>query len=139
MKIWVTASRLFAERPMPQNAACRQRVITTTGAYFARFHREGWEFLGSEVKLGTGRVDLIWRTPNGRIVIDEVKVTASGAVVDDADTIGQVRRYNDAATSTWGDAFVGVRLLPLTAPGWALWCSPTGERHPLATADAEVR
>lgn len=89
-------------------------------------------FIGAEVPLGTGRVDLVWETTGGGpVVIDEVKMAGFADQVDDPDAIAQVTRYCDAAVERFGDRFAGVRLLPLAAPGRALWCPPTGPRVPL--------
>lgn len=56
--------------------------------------------------------------------------------VDDPDTVAQVDRYRAAGVEAFGDRFAGVRVLPLAAPGRALWCPPGGQRT--ALADAEV-
>lgn len=134
-QIWVAAAKVFAAAPLPQNHAARQRAACATAAYFSIFRPAGWTFLGSEVDLGTGRVDLVWETPEGRVIIDEVKMAGSGDQVDDPATVAQVRRYCTAAAESFGERFAGVRLLPLAAPGRALWCTPDGGRVRLSEAE----
>lgn len=134
-QIWVAAAKVFAAAPIPQNHAARQRAACATAAYFSIFHPVGWTFLGSEVDLGSGRVDLVWERPDGRVVVDEVKMAGAGDQVDDPSTVAQVRRYCTAATESFGERFAGVRLLPLAAPGRALWCTPDGGRVRLCEAE----
>ncbi len=138
-RVWVTTCKVFAASPMSVNHGARQRAACAVGSYFARFHREQWEFVGAEVDLGTGRVDLAWRTPESWFVLDELKMGGLGDVVDDADTVRQVARYAAAGSERWGEQFAGVRLLPLTAPGRALFCPPQSVRIPLRDAPAGVK
>lgn len=130
-EVWVAAARVFDASPLPQNAACKQRAACATSAYFGIFHRADWSFTGAEADLGSGRVDLVWMTPDGLVVIDEVKMAGFANQVDDRATVDQVDRYRAAAAELFGDRFAGVRLLPLAAPGRALWCPPAGPRVPL--------
>jgi hypothetical protein len=134
-QVWVSTARMFAAEPMTQNHAARQRAACAVGAYFALFWPQAWGFVGAEVSLGTGRVDLVWETHSGRVVIDEVKMAGHADMVDDAATVAQVRRYCDAATVEFGDRFAGVRLLPLAAPARALWCAPGAQRVRLADVE----
>lgn len=134
-QIWVAAAKVFTAAPLPQNHAARQRAACATAAYFSIFHPVAWTFLGSEVDLGTGRVDLVWTTPTGDVVIDEVKMAGAADQVDDPATVAQVRRYCAAGIDSFGERFAGVRLLPLAAPGRALWCTPDGQRVRLREAE----
>ena len=138
-EVWVSASKVFAAKPLPQNAACRQRAACATSAYFSIFHQPEWHFLGAEVDLGTGRVDLLWEvSPGGSVVIDEIKMAGFADHVDDPATVAQVRRYCEAGVTVFGERFLGVRLLPLAAPGRALWCPLDGSRIRLVEADGLV-
>jgi hypothetical protein len=138
-EVWVAASKVFNLKPLPQNAACRQRAACAVSAYFSMFHRPDWEFLGAEVALGTGRVDIVWElSPEGLVVIDEVKVAGFSDQVDEPATVAQLERYCEAGARVFGERFAGVRLLPLAAPGRALWCSPDGLRVKLSEACEEV-
>ncbi len=132
-QIWLATAAMFKAKPMAHNGSCRQRAATGLGVYFGDYYRPEWDFIGAEVDLGTGRVDLVWRTStDDRIVIDEVKMAGSADVVDDQGTVAQVERYNAAAVGLFGDRFAGVRLLPLAAPGRGLWCAPGAPRVALA-------
>ncbi|MCB0909138.1 MAG: hypothetical protein KDB63_18685, partial [Nocardioidaceae bacterium] len=137
-RVWVAAGQLFAASPLPQNQGARQRAACAVGAYFSVFHRPAWGFVGAEVDLGTGRVDLVWRTPSGAVVIDEVKMAGHADMVDDPATVAQVARYVEAGQHHFGKEFAGVRLLPLAAPGRALWCPQNGQRCALVDAGDEV-
>lgn len=134
-QVWVATSRVFAQSPIPQNHGARQRAACGVGVYFSMFFRSTWEFIGAEVSLGAGRVDLLWRTAADLVVIDEVKMAGASDHIDDASTVAQIQRYSDAGLAEFGDRFAGVRLLPLGAPGRALWCAPGAQRVPLADAE----
>ncbi len=138
-RVWVTTCKLFAASPMSVNHGARQRAACAVGSYFARFFRESWEFVGAELQLGTGRVDLGWKTPEGLFVLDELKMGGLGDVVDDAETVAQVARYAATASERWGEQFAGVRLLPLTAPGRAMFSPPQSVRIPLRDAPVGVK
>ncbi len=138
-RVWVTTSKLFAAAPMSVNHGARQRAACAVASYFSRFFREEWQFVGAELGLDTGRVDLGWQTPTGQFVLDELKMGGLGDVVDDAATIAQVARYAEAAHARWGEQFAGVRLLPLTSPGRALFCPPHSIRLALRDAPVEVQ
>jgi hypothetical protein len=138
-QIWVATARLFAAAPMTLNHGSRQRTACAVAAYFVRFLRPNWRFLGAEVSLGTGRVDLVWELVGERRVIDEVKLGSLGEAIEDKATLAQVDRYRQVGTERWGAQFAGVRLLPLASPGRALFFPPEGVRVPLSDAPVEVR
>lgn len=138
-QVVVTAGRVFKLSPLPQNAGGRQAVIGAVGSYFSRFYRAEWKFLGAEVNLGTGRVDLVWETPDDLVVIDELKLAAFADMVDDPKTVAQAERYVDAGVAWWGELFAGVRLLPLLSPARAMWYPAKGHRMALAAAPTGVR
>lgn len=139
-RVWVTVCKVFAARPVPQNSGAKQRAACAVSVYFSTFYRPSWRFSGAEVSLGTGRIDLVWLTPTGLVVIDELKAGGLGEVVDDPDTLAQVANYCEAGARQWEGRFAGVRLLPLAAPGLAMW-SPAGgaSRTSLSLAPAGVR
>lgn len=138
-QVWVAASQLFAAAPVVLNHGSRQRAACAVSVYFLRFFRPNWGFCGAEVELGSGRADLVWRTPAGLWVIDEVKTGSLGEVVEDRRTLAQVSRYRQAGLGLWGERFAGVRLLPLTSPGRARFHPANGGAVPLQDAAEEVR
>lgn len=89
------------------------------------------KFLGGEVTLGTGRVDLLWRTPDAYVFADEIKT--SRQPVNDIDTRiqDQIRRYLLAGRSRYGSHFLGIRLLSLGNALGCQWLAPDGQMHPL--------
>jgi hypothetical protein len=138
-QVWVSTAKLFAHAPMVLNHGSRQRTACAVASYFVRFHRPNWRFAGAEVALGTGRVDLVWELPEQRVLVDELKLGSLGEAIEDAATLAQIDRYRQAGRERWAERFAGVRLLPLTSPGRALFFPPAGVRVPLADAPAEVR
>lgn len=138
-QVWVATAKLFKAAPVSLNHGARQRAACAVSSYFLRFHRPTWQFVGAELALGAGRIDLVWRAAEAGYVIDELKTGSLCEVVDDPRTIEQVARYNQAATERWGPDFAGVRLLPLTSPGRATFCAPDAVRIALADAPVEVR
>ena len=139
MQVWVAAGRMFAATPMVLNHSSRQRAACAVSSYFFRFHRPTWSFVGAEVGLGSGRVDLVWKLPSGSYVIDELKTGALGDAIEDRHTLEQIGRYRAAATKQWGERFAGVRLLALTSPGRSRFHPAQGVPMDLADADKEVR
>jgi hypothetical protein len=90
-----------------------------------------WTFCGAEVSTGDGRVDLVWEEPSTKlIVVDEVKVAGVGAVIDDASTHAQVRRYLRWGVAEFEERFVGVRLLALSTPRRSLVFVPGSPNVP---------
>ena len=138
-QVWVAAAKVFADSPVAINHGARQRAACSVSAYFVRFHRPGWSFAGVELDAGTKQAHLAWETPSGVVVIDELSSGGIGEVVDDRAALAQVERSCQAGLMQWGERFAGVRLLPLAAPGRALFCPPDAVRVPLRDAPEEVR
>ena len=138
-QVWVAAGRLFQAEPMVLNHSSRQRAACGVSTYFVRFHRTAWKFVGAEVSLGNGRVDLVWQLPSDRFVIDELKTSANGEALEDRVTLEQIERYRRAGQQQWGGAFAGVRLLPLVSPGRARFHPADAVPVSLQDAPEEVR
>lgn len=86
----------------------------------------GVEFIGFEFTLtGGGRVDLLWRRPDGGIVVDELKLIApSDHGTWGAEINNQIDRYLREGQRQFGDLFTGVRLLVLNGVGASEWRTP---------------
>ncbi|MGK5111671.1 PD-(D/E)XK nuclease family protein [Geodermatophilus sp. CPCC 205506] len=111
--------------------AHRQNVAALSGSYFWHLLPPAtWIFAGTELDVGVGRVDLVWRDSGDRVLIDEIK-TGSPRELGLARTTAQVRRYLDCATQLWPDRFIGIRLLSLTEPHRSVLVRPDGSRVPL--------
>lgn len=110
--------------------AHRQNLAGVVGGYFWHFELPpGWTFWGSEVHVGVGRLDLLWR--RGRLVlIDEVK-TGSARQMRLARTSTQLDQYVTTGSAVWGEQFIGVRLLCVVDPRQSLFIHPHAAHQPL--------
>lgn len=115
--------------------AHRQTIVAGAFAYF-RFllPPAGWRFAGSEVALGSGRVDLLWRDAAGRVLIDEIK-TGSPRALELTRTRRQVSEYLDCAKHRWPDRLSGLRLLSTGDPARSLFIHPDGRQQPLSATE----
>ena len=138
VRVWRRTAELFAASPVSHNHAARQRAACAVAVYFSRLQRPWWEFVG-DADLGTGRDELVWRTPAGAVVLDEIRTGMPGQALASRELLEQLTRDQEAAAAAFGSAFAGVRLLPLTAPGRARFHPHGGVALPLADAPAEVR
>jgi len=110
--------------------AAKQALLTTAAVYFRWFTPpDEWEFLGTEVKAGGCRFDLVWQTA-GQVVVDEIKSGAM-AVPGRGGFEPQVARLIKGGATKYGDAFVGVRVIILAAPALSYLARPGGDREAL--------
>lgn len=128
---------VFAQHPMRGRArAGRQRVAGLAAVYYRNFLPPAdWTFLGAELALGTGRVDLAWELPDERVIIDELKAVGYSEGLLVPETRAQVERYLTAGAERWGERFAGVRLIALGAPYHSLYVPNIRERVALADTD----
>lgn len=107
-------AEVVSSRDLGRLDRARTRVTGLTIQYLREFlPPPNVQFLGTEIAAGRGRVDLCWEHPTVGVWFDELKTwrhTLPG--LDDA-TWQQITRYLDAGTTTYGDAFAGLRLLTL--------------------------
>ncbi|ROR90980.1 hypothetical protein [Nocardioides aurantiacus] len=109
-----TVARVVADRTLGRLDRARIRVTGLTVQYVREYLPPlGVDFLGTELAAGGGRVDLAWYHPAVGVWFDELKTWRHARAGLDTETWVQVRRYLDAGKTTFGDAFVGVRLLTL--------------------------
>lgn len=114
--------------------AHRQNITAAAWAYFRQcLPPEGWAFAGSEHDLGTGRADLVWLNPVGRVLVDELKTWAPRNLRLRS-TAQQVEKYRKAAIEAWGDAFVGLRLICPTEVAASFFVQPDGTYSDLASS-----
>lgn len=95
--------------------ANRQRVATAAAMYFARFPRNGWRFVGSEVNCGSVRLDLVWER-NGSFEADEVKTGLTTPLVWARLVWLQVEEQWWAGLDHFGPTFERVRAVMLSVP-----------------------
>lgn len=98
----------------------RTVLVTAVGSYRNNFRRANWKLVGYEIAAGPLWLDLLWRTPDG-LVADELKMGEGYAAGAPAEDLAQVRGQCTHAARTWGDEFLGVRLLPLLTPDQQRW------------------
>lgn len=112
--------------------AHRQNLIGQAVTYFQRLTPgTGWSFHGSEVHLGVGRVDLLWRADDGRLLVDEIK-TGHRAFFGIATHLSQGRHYLRECRRLYGPRVNGLRLLCISSPRHSLYLAdPTGDYVPL--------
>lgn len=113
----VAARRLLLTSPVSGARApsVRMQVASAAGTYLRRFSPDA-ELIGVERPLGAGVADLVW-SHDGSIVIDEIK--SGTCVLGDPPLVAQVARFLDGGRGEWGEAFSGVRLVPLSKPSGA--------------------
>lgn len=106
--------RIVKDKTLGRLDRARTRVTGLASQYLREFlPPTRTEFLGTEFAAGRGRVDLAWQDPQVGVWFDELKTWRHSQVGLDEPTWRQVRRYLDAGTATFGDDFVGLRLLTL--------------------------
>jgi hypothetical protein len=111
--------------------AHRQNITSGVFVYFRYLVAPaGWRFLGSEMSLGLGRVDLVWRDDRGLTLLDEIK-TGSSRQLELSRTHRQISMYLDCARQEFGDRLAGLRVLSTSDPRRSLFVHPDGEHSPL--------
>lgn len=98
----------------------RRRVLMLTAAghvatYLRRFiPAEPWDLIGCEFDTGQGRTDLAWQnTQTGQVFFDEIKTHNRPITALSSQVVGQVKGQGEGGRALFGEAFAGVRLLPL--------------------------
>lgn len=106
----------------------RLRVVTSAGQYLHRFRPPASvEFLGTEMGVRDGIVDIAWRHPDLGVFFDELKTTRRATGPLPSDTAEQLRRYCLSGTAHHGELFAGVRYIPLLNPAGSLLVKPSGD------------
>lgn len=76
----------------------------------------GWALVKPAADVWGGVPDLVWRSPEGLVLVDELKSGGWRSRTVPARVADQVERYRSSGVTAAGDRFVGVRLLQLAAP-----------------------
>ena len=121
--------RLLEKSPVTLSTrrAIAVSVVTHVKAYGRFYRAPELQLLGAEVALSpTSRCDLVWRLPNGQILIDEVKTGAPGRL--NWTPTQQQRRYLDIARVTYDKDFYGLRVCWLRAPALSATLDASGRR-----------
>jgi hypothetical protein len=135
------ARRLRADLAPVYRQATLARATTAAGVYFYFFvPGPQWTYGGSEVDVGTGHADLVFRHVDGRVRFDETKTGRLVDPVEIADAVEQAARYAVGGRATFGEAFTGIRVLALGAPHNGFRVDHDGHQRPLDEEDeAECR
>jgi hypothetical protein len=130
-QLQAAANRALGDFAPIEARAHKQNVASLVGSYFWHLLPPAeFLFAGTELDLGAGRVDLLWRDSDDRLLIDEIKA-GSPRELSLARTTAQVTRYLDCATRLWPDQCIGVRLLSLADPHRSVLVRPNGSQAPL--------
>lgn len=118
------------------------RVTTAAGSYLARY-RPGPDvaFVGTEVPVKGGRIDIAWRHPHLGTFFDEIKTSRHPQAVLAGDDLEQVSRYVRSGVVLHGSRFAGVRYIPLLNPSGAQFVHLTSgqiEVGPLADSVLDI-
>ena len=106
--------------------AVRQRIFGLVSLYFWHLALDpSWAFIGAELDLGTGHIDLAFEQ-QGRIILDEVKSGIDARIALGQATKEQTDRYVCDGRALHGERFVGVRVLALADPGRSLLKTDAG-------------
>jgi len=109
----------------PHKSRVLMRVATMSCAYFNRYlPGPVWRFLGAEIKIDGGRVDLAWVDDAGQVFFDELKTTRHGQSMSKDDN-EQVSKYVASGRDRLGAGFLGVRFIPLMFPASAILATPS--------------
>lgn len=109
----------------------RAQITGSICVYLARYAPgPDARYLGTEIAYDLegerGRIDLAWLVPDLGVVIDEIKTQSWTNLAVDDEMLAQVHRYRRFGISEWGDAFAGVRFLPLRFPSEMRFVEPDG-------------
>lgn len=129
------AGSMVNERNLGRKDKATVRVIGLVSSYLRWYLPPiGVAFVGAEVVLGGGRVDLAWEHPISGVFFDELKTWRHHQATLDAETYAQVHRYLDAGLALHGERFAGVRLLTLGSTTGCVAVTSRGSVEPLAAS-----
>jgi len=111
-------------------------AVTAAGVYLNRFAPQSpWRLLGTEVVLGSSRLDVAYELEGYGVLIDELKLGVGRR--DEAEVVKQIGRYLEIGKKTWKANFRGVRLCTVHEPMESRFYRSLKE-SPLRAFDAEM-
>ena len=120
-------------------AKVRIRVVTLAGRYLQQFRPPPEvRFLGTEMTVDQGVVDIAWQHPDLGVFYDELKTTRHWSATHSPTTREQVERYVQSGVALHGDCFTGVRLIPMHHPQSAALATPDGSAVKYAPLSGSV-
>jgi hypothetical protein len=112
--------------------AARQVLASATAIYFRLvLPATDWQFLGSEMVIPGGSLDLVFESVAGEVLADEIKSGRTPDLVDKPALDKQIERELAGGLERFGVLFVGVRVLFLGAPSKSFIARADGTRDPL--------
>lgn len=120
-------------RPPTQRISLRARLAAALLGYCRFAPPAGWECVAGELELPAGRLDLLWRGPNGTHVADELKTGALLVPIDDDLVEEQTQRLLRAALDEVGSSLSGIRLIRTLMPERSTFLRADGTTTPLTT------
>jgi hypothetical protein len=116
--------------------AAKARMLSTAAIYFRFLVPDlGWRLEGTEVDVPGGRLDLLFRRPDGALLADELKTGALALPLERLEAEEQVARQLTGGLERFGTSLTGVRLVVLGAPRRSYLLSSDGGRHPILEED----
>lgn len=107
-----------------EGRAHKQNIAGQVRTYFTQLlPPSDFRFVGSEMHLGHGRIDLLWQNDDGTLLIDEIK-TGYGFLLASTPNLQQAQRYLHDGLAAYGRALAGVRLLSTDIPHMSLFLAP---------------
>lgn len=126
-------TRVLGEHPLPYGSKSAMQATALLAASYLRHFMPppGWRFLGAELALGSGRVDLGWRSPEHAVLLDELKAGQGLEPALDGEARRQVRGYLGVAREQFPH-LAGIRLISLRHAEASLLLEPSGRFRALA-------
>jgi hypothetical protein len=104
------------------------RVVTAAAQYLRRYRPNSQVlFIGTEVMVPDGRVDIAWEHPTLGVFFDELKTTRHHETRLVGGHLDQVEGYVWSGVARYGSRFAGVRYIPLLHPANARWVTARGD------------
>ena len=126
-------ARSFPHLGRNEGRAHKQNIAAQVRTYFTQLlPPTDYRFAGSEVHLGQGRIDLLWRHADDTMLIDEIK-TGYGFLLANTRTLTQAHRYLTEGLTVYGRALAGLRLVSTYEPRASLFLSPGNPARELFT------
>jgi len=107
----------------------RHSLAGYLGVYLWRAYPPGpWRLAAVEPSYPGGAADLLWAHPDGRRLLDEIKIDSVPARAGGArrKVITQIQRHTAYGAASFGQDYVGLRLLTLSTPRRSMFIPPDG-------------
>lgn len=94
-----------------------------------------WRLAAVEPAYPGGAADLLWEHPDGRRLLDELKIDSMPATHGGhrRKVLQQLERHTAFGIAEFGEQYLGLRLLTLSTPRRSLFIPPAGQRVALLT------